>query len=85
MMIWEGLYYGLGAGAFGCVLAAGLGLTVLDGLLHSSALWYFTLRFTIAPALIVSLLYLVMAAVVPAAALHFFNMGTIVERLRIME
>lgn len=29
MMIWEGLYYGLGAGVLGCV-AAGLGLTVLD-------------------------------------------------------
>lgn len=85
MMIWEGLYYGLGAGVLGCVTAAGLGLTVLDGLLNSSSLWYFTLRFTIAPALIVSLLYLVMAAVVPAAALHFFNTGTIVERLRITE
>lgn len=68
-----------------CRMAAGLGLTVLDGLLNSSALWYFTLHFTIAPALIISLLYLVMAAVVPAAALHFFNAGIIVERLRITE
>lgn len=85
MTVLEGLYYGLGAGMLGCVIAAVLGLTVLNSFLNSSALWYFTLHFTIVPALIVALLYLVMAVVVPAAALHFFNTGTIVERLRITE
>ena len=48
-------------------------------------MWYFTMHFTLAPALIVALVYVFLATVIPAVALHFFNNGTVVERLRTVE
>lgn len=82
MMIWEGLYYALGAGVIGCATAALLGATVLKGALNSPSMWYFTLHFTILPGGSIACLYLVMAALVPLAALKMFNKGSVVERLR---
>lgn len=85
MMIWEGVYYALGAGVIGCGLATLFGLTILRLALNSPSMWYFTLNFTLIPGVIVSALYLVMAIVVPIVALQFFNKGTVVERLRVSE
>lgn len=85
MMMWEGVYYALGAGAIGCGSAALFGLTILRIALNSPSMWYFTLNFTLIPGVIVFVLYFVMAIAVPVAALHFFNKGTVVERLRISE
>lgn len=85
LMIWEGVYYALGAGTIGCGAAALFGLTILRIALNSPSMWYFTLNFTLIPGVIVFVLYFVMAIAVPIAALHFFNKGTVVERLRVSE
>lgn len=85
MMICEGLYYAAGADLIGGIFAAIIGLTVLKSVLNSPSLWFFTLHFTLAPALIVALVYLLLAASIPVIVLRFFNRGTVVERLRILE
>ena len=85
MLIWEGVYYALGADIFGCGIATFFGLTILKNALNSPSMWYFTLKFTLIPGAMVSVMYFVMAVIVPIAALHFFNKGTVVERLRISQ
>lgn len=78
----EGLYYAAGADVIGGLLAAILGTTVLKNVLNSPSMWYFTLRFTLVPALFIAVIYLILAAVIPLIVLHFFNKGSVVERLR---
>lgn len=78
----EGLYYAAGADVIGGLLAAILGTTVLKNVLNSPSMWYFTLRFTLVPALFIAVIYLILAAVIPVIVLHFFNKGSVVERLR---
>ncbi|MDO4275067.1 MAG: ABC transporter permease [Eubacteriales bacterium] len=82
MMIWEGLYYALGAGTFGCGIAALIGLTVLRSALNSSSMWYFTLHFTMIPGLLIAGLYFIMAMIIPVIALKAFHKGSVVDRLR---
>lgn len=85
MMIYEGLYYAAGADIIGSICAALIGLTVLKGVLNAPSMWYFTLHFTLVPALMVALVYLLLAALIPVIVLRFFNKGTVVERLRTSE
>ena len=81
----EGLYYAVGADVIGGLLAAGLGMTVLKNVLNSPSMWYFTLQFTLIPALFIAVIYLILAAVIPVVVLHFFNKGSVVERLRTVQ
>ena len=81
----EGLYYAAGADVIGGLLAAVLGMTVLKSVLNSPSMWYFTLRFTLVPALFIAVIYLILAAVIPVVVLHFFNKGSVVERLRTVQ
>lgn len=81
----EGLYYAVGADVIGGLLAAILGVTVLKNVLNSPSMWYFTLRFTLVPALFIAVIYLILAAVIPVVVLHFFNKGSVVERLRTVQ
>lgn len=83
MMICEGIYYAAGACLLGLVLAALFDLTIIKSILHS--MWKFTFRFTLLPALAVSVVLLIVSAVVPVLALRFFNKGSIVEQLRVAE
>ena len=83
MMVWEGVYYALGAAIFGLALSAILAFTVVRGLLAS--VWYFTFHFTLVYALATSLVLLALAAVVPVIALKCFNRGSVVEKLRVAE
>ena len=85
MMIYEGLFYAGAADIVGAIFATIVGLTVLKSVLNSSSMWYFTLHFTLVPALIIALVYLLLAAVIPVIVLRFFNKGTVVERLRTSE
>lgn len=78
----EGLYYAAGADVIGGLLAAILGMTVLKNVLNSPSMWYFTLQFTLVPALFIAVIYLILAAIIPVVVLHFFNKGSVVERLR---
>ena len=83
MMIFEGTYYAAGACLLGLVLATLLNLTLVKSIV--GGIWYFTFRFTLLPALIVSIVLLIVGAIVPILALKFFNKGSIVEQLRIAE
>ena len=49
------------------------------------SMWFFTLNITLVPVLVIGVLYLLLAAVIPLIVLHFFNKGTVVERLRTSE
>lgn len=82
LIVDEGLYYAAGADVIGGLLAAILGMTVLKNVLNSPSMWYFTLRFTLVPALFIAVIYLILAAVIPVVVLHFFNKGSVVERLQ---
>lgn len=85
LMVYEGLYYAAGADIVGGVIAAIFAFTVLKSALNSPSMWFFTLNFTLVPALVVALVYVLLAAAIPAVVLHFFNRGTVVERLRTAE
>ena len=82
LMIYEGLYYAAGADIVGGMVAAIFALTVLKSALNSPSMWFFTLNFTLLPAFIAALVYVLLSAAIPAIVLHFFNKGTVVERLR---
>lgn len=82
LIVDEGLYYAAGADVIGGLLAAILGMTILKNVLNSPSMWYFTLRFTLVPALFIAVIYLILAAIIPVVVLHFFNKGSVVERLR---
>ena len=83
MMVFEGLFYALGACILGLVFSLILGFTLVKGLV--GGIWYFTFHFTILPALITCAVLVITGLIVPALALKFFNKGSIVEQLRISE
>ena len=85
LMVYEGVYYAAGADIIGGVVALLLAVTVLKNVLNSPSMWFFTLHITLVPALVIGVLYLLLAAVIPLIVLHFFNKGTVVERLRTSE
>lgn len=83
LMIYESVYYAAGACLSGIVTAALLDLTLIRNLLGS--MWHFTFRFTLEPALVVSVILMIVSVIVPILALRFFNKGSIVEQLRVAE
>lgn len=85
LIVDEGVYYAAGADVIGGLLAAILGMTVLKNVLNSPSMWYFTLRFTLIPAFFIAVIYLILAAIIPVVVLHFFNKGSVVERLRTVQ
>ena len=82
LIVYEGVYYAAGADIIGGAAAVLLAVTVLKSVLNSPSMWFFTLHITLVPAVVIGLLYLFLAAVIPLIVLHFFNKGTVVERLR---
>lgn len=85
LIVYEGIYYATGADIIGGAVAALMAVTVLKGVLNSPSMWFCTLHITLVPVLVISALYLLLAAVIPLIVLHFFNKGTVVERLRTSE
>lgn len=83
MMIWEGVYYAIGACIVGLILSMVLAYTVVRVL--TGSIWYFTFHFTLLPAIILCVVLLIVAAIVPVIALKVFNKGSIVEKLRVAE
>ena len=75
----------VGADIIGGAVAAILAVTVLKSALNGPSMWFFTLNITLVPVLVIGVLYLLLAAVIPLIVLHFFNKGTVVERLRTSE
>ena len=82
LMVYEGIYYAAGADIIGGAVAALLAVTVLKSALNGPSMWFFTLHITLVPVLVIGVLYLLLATVIPVIVLHFFNKGTMVERLR---
>ncbi len=83
MMIWESIYYVFGACIAGLCLSVVLAFTVVKML--ADGIWYFTFHFTLVPAANACVLLLIVAALVPVAALKRFNKGSIVEKLRVAD
>lgn len=83
MMIWESVYYAIGACIAGLILSVVLAFTVVRIL--TGSIWYFTFHFTLVPALIACVVLLMVVAIVPVIALKVFNKGSIVEKLRVAE
>lgn len=83
MLVWEGLYYTLGAVGLSlmiCVLSAPLVEPAL-----SSMFWFFTYRFTLLPVLWVAPLFALLGIVLPLLVYRKLARQTIVERLRDLE
>ena len=80
MLVYEGLFYALGAVAAALVLAVVFS-PLLGGAL-SSLFWFVTYRFTVAPILAVLPAFALLGVLVPLAVYRSVAKHTIVERLR---
>lgn len=82
MVMTESLSYVLRAGVIGTVVAVILGVTAVKLLVENGPIWYMTFHLTILPAILLSVIYIVLALIIPMVALRFLNRQSIVERLR---
>ena len=82
MVMTESLSYVLRAGVIGTVVAVVLGVTAVKLLVENGPIWYMTFHLTILPAILLSLIYIVLAIIIPMVALRLLNRQSIVERLR---
>ena len=80
MLVYEGLFYALGAGLLSLLLA--LILSPLMRITMSNMFWFFTYRFTIMPILLLLPVFVVLGILVPLIIYRFAAKATIVERLR---
>lgn len=80
MLVYEGLFYALGAGLLSLILA--LILSPLMRITMSNMFWFFTYRFTIMPILLLLPVFVLLGALVPLIIYRFTAKTTIVERLR---
>ena len=80
MLVWEGLYYALGA------VAVSLLLSITSGSLLSKVMdsvsWFFTHRFTISPILLVTPIFMLLGIFVPLGVYRAVSRHSIVEHLR---
>ncbi|MCH1982862.1 ABC transporter permease [Ruminococcus sp. OA3] len=83
MMMFEGVYYALGACSLGVIASVILNLTLVRSI--TGGIWYFTFRFTLLPAMLTSGVLLIVSVIVPVLALKVFNRGSIVEQLRVTD
>lgn len=80
MLVYEGLFYALGAGLLSLLLA--LILSPLMRITMSNMFWFFTYRFTIMPILLLLPVFVLLGVLVPLIIYRFAAKTTIVERLR---
>ncbi|MGI6027978.1 MAG: FtsX-like permease family protein [Candidatus Heteroscillospira sp.] len=80
MLVYEGLFYALGAVALSLVLSVVLG--PVAGSAMNSMFWFFTYRFTVTSILALLPLFALLGALVPLAVYRSAAKSTIVERLR---
>lgn len=83
MLIWEGLYYALGAVVVALLLSVIFGLLLSDVL--SEVFWFFTYRFTVMPILFVAPIFAFLGIFVPLMVYKLVSKHSIVERLREIE
>lgn len=86
MMISESFSYVLLAGIVGTLAAGVLGMTLVRAFVEiSPSSIMMTFQMTLLPALIMLVLFLVLAFIVPVVALRLLNNRSVVERLRVNE
>ena len=86
MMISESFSYVLLAGIVGTLAAGALGITLVRAFVENGPTSIMmTFQMTLLPALIMLVLFLVLAFIVPVVALRLFNNRSVVERLRVNE
>lgn len=82
MVMTESISYVLRAGVIGTMVAVVLGVTAVKILVENGPIWFMTFHLTILPAILLSLIYIVLALIIPMVSLRFLNRQSIVERLR---
>ena len=80
MLVYEGLFYALGAAGISLVLTLILGPVAFKAV--GSLFWFFTYRLTLAPFLVVIPVFALLGILVPLAVYRSVSRSTIVERLR---
>ena len=80
MLVYEGLFYALGAAGISLVLTLALGPVAFTAV--GSLFWFFTYRLTLTPFLIVVPVFALLGVLVPLAVYRSVSRSTIVERLR---
>ena len=80
MLVYEGLFYALGAAGISLVLTLALGPVAFTAV--GSLFWFFTYRLTLTPFLIVVPVFALLGVLVPLAVYRSVSKSTIVERLR---
>ena len=80
MLVYDGLFYALGAAGISLVLTLALGPVAFTAV--GSLFWFFTYRLTLAPFLIVVPVFALLGVLVPLAVYRSVSKSTIVERLR---
>ena len=86
MMISESFSYVLLAGIVGTLAAGALGMTLVKAFVQNGPTsMMMTFQITLLPALIMLVLFLVLAFIVPVVALRLLNNRSVVERLRVNE
>ena len=80
MLVYDGLFYALGAAGISLVLTLALGPVAFTAV--GSLFWFFTYRLTLTPFLIVVPVFALLGVLVPLAVYRSVSKSTIVERLR---
>ncbi len=80
LVVYEGICYAVLAGIVGTVLSAVLSLTLVQSV--AEGMWYMKYSFTIVPAVLVSVICLLLAVCISAMTDRVWNQGSIVEQLR---
>ena len=80
LIIRESVGYVFYAAIGGFILATIISMTAVKGI--CSSIWLFTFQFTLLPAAIVIVLYLIIAIIASEAGIYLWEKGSITERLR---
>ncbi len=80
LVVYEGICYAVLAGVVGIALSAVLSLTLVQAIAESA--WYMKYTFTIVPAVLTSVVCLLLAVCISAMTDKVWNQGSIVEQLR---
>lgn len=80
MLVWEGLFYVLGAEASALILALVMG--PLAGGMMENMFWFFTYQFTITPVLLAAPVFALLGLLIPLLLYGSTAKASVVERLR---
>lgn len=83
MLVWEGMYYALGAIGISLILSVAAG-PLLSSMLNSM-FWFFTYRFTIMPVVCVAPVFALLGVILPLVTYRQIAKYSVVERLREIE